>query len=101
LKAGDYALGIKVSTVGIQEQHQNLLKIVPNPSNDWVSLEWPNHMQVNNVQVFDANGKVVTMMAASQDQLRFDVSQWPSGMYLVLLSDRSGKIIDAQRLVVK
>jgi len=101
LKAGDYALGIKVSSVGIREDHQSVLKLIPNPSSDWVSVEWPNHLHNISIQVFDAKGKVISMMAANNGIMRFDVSNWSSGIYLVVLSDASGKIVDTQRLVVR
>lgn len=103
VKAGDYALGIKTSAVGISETIQKLqkLSVYPNPSTGVVIVEIKN-ADVNNGQLVitgQLGNKIMTKDIRS-NRTELDLSGLTSGTYFV--SYLAGeKLQETRKLIIK
>lgn len=104
LKAGDYALGIKTSAVGIAEvgPKQSKLKIYPNPTNGLVTVEVKGFdvSGHDTVVIIDQAGNQVSAMAIRSSKTEINVSGLASAPYFVALLSK-GKVVETQKLLVK
>jgi hypothetical protein len=65
-----------------------LFAIYPNPSEDWVTVDFIGHE--SNIIVFDLLGRPVMREKLDPSQKRFSVASLPRGSYTVLLSSKYG-----------
>lgn len=73
------------SAVGINEQGAiGLLRLYPNPSKGFFMMDIPNHMQVNDVQVYSTKGQLV--YSSSNILNGIDLSNATKGVYYVVLN---------------
>lgn len=61
-------------------------EVYPNPATDFVTIEADG---LQSVQVFDMTGKALSSVAAKGNSIRLDVSDLPTGTYLISAKTRS------------
>lgn len=65
------------------------LKILPNPANEFAKVYW-SHCQIygiNQISVFDAEGRIIINDVCKEDECTLDCSNWFSGVYFIVLSN--------------
>lgn len=61
------------------------LSVYPNPASDFVQVELHDEsMNIQNVQVIDANGKLIRKIQSPSPSSRIDVSELSSGSYFII-----------------
>jgi len=81
------------------------LQVYPNPSADWVYIQWDGATSASashTLRIFDAMGRMVMSerMASPARSIR-SAEIGPSGLYFVTIQDANQRIVARQRLVVK
>ncbi len=78
--------------VGTEEGHSELLSIAPNPTDKTLSISYPQ--PVLGIQVFTATGQNLsnktTLLSSDELSMVMDVSQLPSGWYLLSVTLKDG-----------
>jgi len=85
------------------------LKVYPIPARDFVWVNWesqaPKAELPNRLQVFSATGSLISTFSLNQQvgqqQLRVDVSTWPSGLYVFKAQNSAGKMQAFKCLVMR
>ncbi len=67
------------------------LLVYPNPSRDWVSIDFNGSASTMRYAVYDLSGRMVERGALRQRE-RIAVHDWPSGMYLLVLEDEHTRL---------
>ncbi|MBX7093589.1 MAG: T9SS type A sorting domain-containing protein [Flavobacteriales bacterium] len=102
VKMGEYTFGMRVGTVGISEIVKDNLEIYPNPVSETVIINVESIAgNKGSIQIMDASGKMVLEQVCDQKKISCSVQGWPSGTYVVVLLDKSGKKIKTGKLVVR
>ncbi len=70
------------------------ISIYPNPASNRVQIQWPGSSTEARWFVQDIHGKVLQSGVVSGSIEHLDISQWPSGIYLVRLENQSLRSID-------
>ena len=68
------------------------VKLYPNPANDFVNVNLPSNLKLNQYKVYSTSGKVVLMGNNSNDNNRIDVSELQKGIYFIELTTNEGRI---------
>jgi hypothetical protein len=85
-------------TVGIQEYDQNSLQIYPNPTHDFVHIDFLTSEKSHVWQVFSMDGKKVISGITSGSHLELNCSELDQGIY-IFQEIRNGKLI-AHRIAI-
>jgi hypothetical protein len=95
-------LGIDTPISTIQQPDIPLLEglLYPNPALEQASLYLPGWQGTGRVTITDALGRVVLEQVVSRDRTTFQVRNWPSGVYAVLVW-KEGRLVAAEQLVVQ
>ncbi|WP_107040230.1 T9SS type A sorting domain-containing protein [Brumimicrobium mesophilum] len=64
----------------MDEENQETVKVYPNPSNEYVTIDLGNTNQAN-IKILDLNGKVVYDLGVVNSSAKLDVSGWSKGVY--------------------
>ena len=75
----DYTLN--VTSLGVNDNMKNSVKIYPNPVVEMLNIESPN--KVKSVSVFDATGKVVSTYSLNASKSQINLSKLAPGVYVV------------------
>jgi hypothetical protein len=57
------------------------INIFPNPVKDFVIVKSPDN--IKNIKVFDGQGKLIVNQDFNQNDLRIDLSNYPTGLYII------------------
>jgi hypothetical protein len=95
-------LGIDTPISTIQQPDIPLVEglLYPNPAQEQASLYLPGWQGTGRVTITDALGRVVLEQVVSRDRTTFQVRNWPSGVYAVLVW-KEGRLVAAEQLVVQ
>ncbi|MDQ3101578.1 MAG: T9SS type A sorting domain-containing protein, partial [Bacteroidota bacterium] len=77
------------SLVSIDEMAADPIKLFPNPGNDHFNLQLPPGL--HHLMIFNALGRTVLKVDRISDQAVIDASSLRSGIYLIQITDRSGR----------
>jgi|SRR5690625_39633 len=83
---------ITSSTLGVEEQEFEKIKIYPNPTSDFVNIELQGAQNVKEISVYNITGKRIV----SQNKTKVDLRLLPSGTYILKIS-----MTDGQNLIRK
>ncbi|NEN22828.1 T9SS type A sorting domain-containing protein [Cryomorpha ignava] len=74
--------------MGLNEKDRidKLLEIFPNPASNLLNIYFPTRGS-GQVTVFDLSGKMLLNEIYFGEQMQVDVSDFPSGMYLIRVAD--------------
>lgn len=79
------SMNLEISGLSQAEFESNNIKIYPNPSSDFVTIE---HKGVSSISVFDVNGKKVSLPYFITDAgVRIDVQSISEGIYFIRLNN--------------
>lgn len=80
-----------VQSVGVEDHvTSNTLALYPNPCNRQFVICCPK--TVRSVEVFDLTGKLIFSTAEPNAEIIINTSNWVSGVYLVKITDKDGKV---------
>ena len=99
LKQVDYDGGFEYSPVVFvsNEDGATQLRIYPNPANDHVSVSKPGYDF--DVEILNQGGIVVAQKTGQQDQTQLDLTNVPSGMYIISVITEAGK--ESKQLIIR
>jgi len=84
-----------ISVEGSLSLEENTLKVTvkpyPNPTQDYIHIEYPNLVKVTYLLV-DSTGKVVMQQQANSKKHQLSISQLPAGIYFVKATSNSQNI---------
>lgn len=83
--------------LGISEISNDSIKIYPNPANNFFNIESPKSIFIN-VKLIDVAGQIVKTIFSKEQNVKVDVNDLSSGVYLVQVTDQNGTKI--QRLII-
>lgn len=69
----------------------------PNPSSDWIFVE--SSSPIDQIEIFNYNGQRVQSHIVAKEFFKLDVSQLPSGLYMVNVFTEEG--LTVQKIIVK
>ena len=67
----------------IQELDLNAIKLYPNPTNDYLQLEFENLKGNKTIELFDLQGKIVLKFDTSKDNYYLSMTNIIKGIYLL------------------
>jgi hypothetical protein len=92
-----------VSSVGINEQENQILNVYPNPASEFVYVTFSSFENKAELSIIDLSGKVAISKQLSPNiglnQETIETSQLSSGIYLLLL--KSSKGIQSQKIIIR
>ena len=77
LITGTELVGISDNSMG-----QNELKVLPNPAMDYISIK-SNGLNIDHVRIYSSNGERVWIGNSRMIKRKINVSDWPSGVYVL------------------
>jgi len=82
-------------TLGIAELEEGILKIIPNPTKDFITIEFPNGQLFSDYQISDLEGKIIISgkIPSNSGNYRIDIRELPEGVYLCRISGNEGKLV--------
>lgn len=88
-------------TVGIEESF-NKVSIYPNPANSELMIIIPDHLYIDEVEIYDLVGRVIThnKIHVENRKVVLDVGSLPRGSHIILFKQKSG-IRLKERIVLK
>jgi hypothetical protein len=75
---------------------QTKITIYPNPATSFISVD--NDTHIKQINVFNLVGRKLKTFQDIEKDEQYDVTDLPSGMYLIQVLDSSNKIITTQRI---
>lgn len=72
------------------------IKIYPNPATEYISID--NTENVKELFILNLVGRKLKVIQNVEQDVQYDISDLPNGMYLVQIIDHKNKIITTQRL---
>jgi hypothetical protein len=82
--------GVKFyNSIGMEENLESQIGLYPNPTTGLVTLAFAQ-LEVRTVRLMDAQGRLLGTYEKVEDTLTLDLSDRPSGMYVVLLTTEQG-----------
>lgn len=79
------------SSLGTPEFLADNVRIYPNPSSDYVTVEISETNHLQNISLFDVRGKKITTFL--DDQKRLNISQLHSGLYFLKIKTDKGAVV--------
>lgn len=89
------AVGILNGTLGIKDQHNDLLSIAPNPTSGLLTVNAPKR---GTLRLIDVNGKQV-LEIEHNNITSLDLSNWNAGIYVLQLTSEDG--VWVKRVIVE
>ncbi|MAT55106.1 MAG: hypothetical protein CMN32_11545 [Saprospirales bacterium] len=72
------------------------IKIYPNPATEFISID--NTQDVKELYILNLVGRKLKVIENVEQDVQYDISDLPNGMYLVQIISHKNKIITTQRL---
>lgn len=75
---------------------QQSLTLYPNPTTDYVQFDIQDQNLLNGqdfVMVYDLSGRLLQSLKPTSETIRINLSEYPSGTYIVKLANYIGKIV--------
>lgn len=89
-------LNINLGAIGIEENNDLLVEIMPNPSHDKVMIKMNQWNTATNVEIIDLNGKMhlSTQKQTSESSIEVDITNLVNGIYFVkVIQNNTTKVI--------
>jgi hypothetical protein len=101
LQLGDYALGIKTSSVGISEKIKNRrLKTYPNPAKDSFRIETDlPEGRIYNLEIRDMNGRIIKTVPSVSEQSQIPIFGITPGTYYIFITDGKNFVASAPLII--
>ncbi|WP_456440981.1 multicopper oxidase domain-containing protein [Psychroserpens sp.] len=79
------------SSLGTPEVLADSVRVYPNPSSDYVTVEISETNHIQNISLFDVSGKKIRTFL--DDQIRLDISGLHSGLYFLKIKTDKGALV--------
>lgn len=104
LRSGDYALAAWDKTsFDVDENHSptKQMLLFPNPSDNQVNVLWTT-VSDGAIRIISPDGKTLrTIEYSHSNQLAIATGDLPKGCYTILLTNKDGKVLASEKLIVK
>jgi hypothetical protein len=98
-------IGNSINTTGTSELASGSLDLraYPNPCNEQLTLAWKQHSAAAFLTLTNSLGQVVfeSKTSSEEDQKILNTMNWEQGLYLVKITDRSGRELEQKRVMVR
>jgi len=98
-------IGNSINTTGTSELASGSLDLraYPNPCNEQLTLAWKQHSAAASLTLTNSLGQVVfeSKTSSEEDQKILNTMTWEQGLYLVKITDRSGRELEQKRVMVR
>lgn len=84
-------------STGVEEVLEKELRLYPNPTDSYLTLDFKNSKTVKEVSVFDLSGNLKEVKITQKNQLILDLSGLSKGSYLVRIQE--GSLIKVEKVV--
>ncbi len=77
-------------------------KVYPNPTSDFVNLQYPSNNEEFNVNIFDLNGRMILSQPLRFNNLnraRIDISGFSKGIYVLYLIDTNNREVAMHKIL--
>ena len=88
-----------IFNIGIHENGLANVVVFPNPAGDQVTVQCLGGYQRGEWQLFDLNGRCILSQTVTAETMSLNLTQCPSGVYLLRRVDADGKVLGAARLI--
>lgn len=79
--------------ISTNEINQNNFKIFPNPSQDFLNLEYDDNLQVDQIEIFDAKGSLHQSMISNPKKSKIEIVDFPAGVYFIKIKVANHQLI--------
>jgi hypothetical protein len=100
VQANQYLHITEGDPVGVEENpHGIKAEVIPNPTRNMFSLNLKPGMALNSAEIINASGKVVLHQEEFNDELLFNVTGLPMGLYFIRLHTSEGVVV--RKLIIE
>jgi hypothetical protein len=86
--------GYEVQATGLADDLEKLIKLYPNPADDFITVELPEGLQALSVGLYDVSGKQVRSLPGNKEiKLTVDVRELSKGTYALRIETTKGTVI--------
>ncbi len=84
---------------GIPENAFGDLQVYPNPASTQVSVVWDDPSLSLSAEIVDLSGRVLKLEPMSTQRIEVDLSDIPSGLYLLITRNKDGVMVHRKKIV--
>ncbi len=96
----DCGLYVDIGEIPTREEFERPLKIFPNPANNIINIT-VNSGANRKLVVYDMSGKIaIEKQLSKETEIKFDISDWQSGLYLFCLFENY-RIVQSEKVLVR
>jgi hypothetical protein len=80
--------------IGVEENQtlSSFLTVYPNPTNDFLSLDKVNEINIDKIEVIDLSGRVVMTSFSNENRTTIDLTSLNSGIYILKVESDNGTL---------
>lgn len=102
----DQQLKVKKNTIQIQSlSKHDFLKVYPNPTTDYVIIDYNMYFEEYNdcsLRIINSQGKTVYYSNINTPELKLDIKSISlSGLHFIILTNRSGEVLEVEKMLLK
>jgi D-alanyl-D-alanine carboxypeptidase len=71
---------------------ESISKVFPNPSKDYIQLDYTNNNQIDDIYIIDLTGKKVIEVPNYTSNSKIDISKLQNGIYFIKSKDNNSKV---------
>jgi len=71
-----------------ETQYWNETSVYPNPTDGFITIQLPEHIQNSNLQIVNLEGEVLLSRQITTQEAQLDLSFLPSGTYMCLIRNK-------------
>jgi hypothetical protein len=83
---------------GIEDETENNISIYPNPANEFIIFK-SNEMLIEYIEFYDISGKLISKEIVNNCEVKYNLSNFAKGLYLIKIIGENNKIINTKVLV--
>lgn len=80
------------SCLSVTEENMDIFNIYPNPATDKITIERENPSDYKEINIYDANGRIIYSTKSLKNPVQLDVSNWAKGAYSIVFTSKSKEI---------
>ncbi|MBX7206492.1 MAG: T9SS type A sorting domain-containing protein [Bacteroidia bacterium] len=97
----DFILAIFFPPGSVYEPTENPVLIYPNPANEEITINTENWSEIKNIQLINAIGVTVLEEVLTGNLTSLSTRQIPTGMYILKVSDKSGRNSSSKLIIYR